>query len=195
MECADPFLLAHLAHIKASPVLQVDFENSITLMLPSYPVAKKVGKNESNQQADVSSIEFKKGIGQTGVEFRYYPPVEYALLSDEKMAELGVWRRTEEGKADKARGLAKRKKLNTESSNKFNKKKQKKAMQKQTSSAVAAERKKHKKHFAETNALVSSLVQGVAKKSPPLPPPIIAGVDAHATAMQLQTIMRKYEAP
>ena len=106
-----------------------------------------------------------------------------------------MWRRTEEGQADKARGLAKRKIANQGSSNNFNKKKQKKEMQKQISSAVAVERKKKKKHLATVNALVSSLVQGMANKSPPLPPPIIAGVDAHATAMQLQTIMKKFQSP
>ena len=77
-------------------------------------------------------------------------------------------------------------------------------MQKQISRAVAADRNKHKKHYAKTNALVSSLIQQMANKSPtlpPLPPPIVAGVNAHAhavimpTIMQLQTIMRKYEAP
>ena len=92
IDCADPFLLAHLANIKASPALQVDFESSVTLMLPSDPVAKKKGKTEANRQAEISSasIQFKKGIGETGVELRNHPPAEYALLSDDKRAELGV---------------------------------------------------------------------------------------------------------
>ena len=191
IDCPDAFLLAQLAQVKANPALQEDFEGAVTLLLPSCPVAKKKGKTDANRQADISevSIRFKQGFGVTGVEFRYYPTAEYKLLTDEQKAELNVWRHTEEGKADKAKGLAAAaKRKNPHSSNK-NKKKQKR----QISSAVAAEKKKNKKALAEVSVLVSSLAQQLSNTSPPLPPPsqpVVAGVSANM--LQLQTIMRKF---
>ena len=99
IECVDAFLLAQLANIRASTTLREDFEASVTLILPVDPVARKKGKNETNRQLDISSIEFKKGIGKTGVELRFHPTPEFKKLSDEQIAELYEWRKTEGGQA------------------------------------------------------------------------------------------------
>jgi len=101
------------------------------------------------------------------------------------MTELRVRRATEEGQAAKARDLATKRKTSPLGSSNKHKKKQKLASKKQVSSAIAAERKKNNTHFVEANALISSLVQGIANKSPTLPPPTVASVDAQATALQL----------
>ena len=48
----------------------------------------------------------KKGIGKSGVHFRFYPPEEYKTLTAEQRKELHFWRLTPEGKAATAASKA-----------------------------------------------------------------------------------------
>jgi len=190
IECVDAVLLAQLANIRASPTLQENFEASVTLILPADPVARKAGKNETNR-----NLVDSDRIQSTGVQLRFYPKSEFDKLAREQVAELRAWRAIEESQAAKARDLVKKRKTSPSGSSNQYKKKQKLAIKKQVSSAIAAARKKNSEYFVEANALISSLVQGIANKSPTLPPPTVASADAQATVFQLQTIMRKFQAP
>ena len=167
IECQDAYLLSLLANVRSGTTLREDFEASVTLILPADPVARKKGKNETNRQLEISAIEWKKGIGKTGVELRFHPQPEYSNLSDDQMAELREWRNTEEGQAAKARDMAKKRKKGPPLSSNKNKKKQKAAIRKQVSSALATERKNQSDHFVEANALISLWCKGLRKHLQP----------------------------
>ena len=51
------------------------------------------------KNATASQLNLKQGVGETGVEFRWYPKEEYQALSKEQKGELSTWMKdTEAGK-------------------------------------------------------------------------------------------------
>ena len=71
-----------------------DFENAVTFLLPSCPVAKKRKTTDggSNFSAEIFSTNAqdgtKKRIGKTGVELRYHKKEEYGHLGENQKDEL-----------------------------------------------------------------------------------------------------------
>jgi hypothetical protein len=50
--------------------------------------------NVTGEDATISSFGTKKGVGSTGVSFRYHKPNDYHLLSGEQKNELREWRQS-----------------------------------------------------------------------------------------------------
>jgi hypothetical protein len=86
-----------------------DFEAAVTHLLPYDPVVKrrtdakgKRGHAEISSvgtagTADIHAFGSKKGIGKTGVHFRYHSNSDYLALNTDQQAELRAWRKTPEG--------------------------------------------------------------------------------------------------
>ena len=85
-----------------------DFENAATSLLPHDPVLKRRNDATSNKRpnAQISSATLKSGIGQTGVELRFYTTPEYMKLSAAQKSELHEHRNKQEA-AGKSRKLSK----------------------------------------------------------------------------------------
>jgi hypothetical protein len=118
IETSDARLQASMASVRndqAPDGPQFDFEQAVSIIVPSDPVARKLqtsGNKRPNAQvssaegegggdggtAQVSSVNIKSGKGKTGVEFRFYTTAEYKKLTKEQRMELKTWRGTEEGK-------------------------------------------------------------------------------------------------
>ena len=97
-----------------------DFEAAAAAIQESCPIASK-SANAKRQAAEISSVHFneeveiaategtvplKKGIGKTGVHFRYYSREAYKKLKPAMKKELNAWRETPEGKAETERSKA-----------------------------------------------------------------------------------------
>ena len=115
IQCNDPELQASLAAIRkddATPSgMRNNFENAVTFLLPSCPVAKKRKTTGSggNFNAEISFTNAqdgtKKRTGKTGVELRYHKKEEYGQLDINQKDELREWRKkngTMNGKQGKA---------------------------------------------------------------------------------------------
>ena len=102
LKCPDPVLQAAIAQVKADERnkdgKRYNFEDMAAYLLPSDPVATKVSETKSRDasvgdvKARTNNFGEKKGIGKSGVHFRYYKSDEYRKLSTEQKAELNEWR-------------------------------------------------------------------------------------------------------
>ena len=107
IQCNDAELQASLAAVRKDDALPTSmrnhFENAVTFLLPSDPVAKKRKSNNdgSRTYANVSSaagvevssaMGTKPNAGKSGVELRYYKKKEYATLTNDQKDELREWR-------------------------------------------------------------------------------------------------------
>ena len=122
IDTSDARLNAAIATIHQDDALRSDFEGTVATIVPQCPVARRNKKRASGQisatdaQPDdstntdnaftISSVHMKKGIGKSGVHFRFYPPEEYKTLTAEQRKELHFWRLTPEGKAATAASKA-----------------------------------------------------------------------------------------
>ena len=61
-----------------------------------------------DDEANISSVQLKKGVGKTGVELRYHKDSEFKALSKAQKSELIAWRATPEGKTAVAKEKAAR---------------------------------------------------------------------------------------
>ena len=89
--------------------MRSDFELAAAHLLPKDPVVKKRLQAGKRSAADIASTSAsvsapKKGIGSSGVHFRYYKPDEYDKLNKAQKKELSEWRQSKgtfDGKAKK----------------------------------------------------------------------------------------------
>jgi hypothetical protein len=123
IQCSDPGLQAAMAQVRTDSGeggKMNDFEATASYMLPYDPVSKQRTTGNKRGMASISELpgadeaaisglkesgSTKPSIGKTGVEFRYYKPVEYNELKPEQKAELKDYR---ENKRGSGQGKAKR---------------------------------------------------------------------------------------
>ena len=76
-----------------------DFEGAASALIEVDPYHKGQGGGQGKGRgAQISSIDFKAGRGNTGVDLRWHPKKEFRSLSDEQHEELTTWMKTSEGK-------------------------------------------------------------------------------------------------
>ena len=132
--------------------MREDFEKAAVVLQEACPVAAKLSNSKRNignisgvgaehiveyvepRQGIIASAQYRSGIGQTGVHFRFYEKSEYQRLNSEQKKELAAWRKTPEGIAATEAGKAARAAKCKETQQKHAAKKQKKFKE-----AVAAE--------------------------------------------------------
>jgi hypothetical protein len=124
---SDPGLQAAMAQVRTDSVDPAgkmnDFEATASYLLPYDPVTKKRAagakrglssiSDATGEEADISSVsqgtgKGKSSIGKSGVEFRYYKPPEYDLLSAEQKSELKEHRDNKRGAGGAGRPAAKK---------------------------------------------------------------------------------------
>jgi hypothetical protein len=106
IKCTDPGVIAAMSHIRlddGANGMRNNFEMAVTFLLPTDPIIKKKASGDKRPAADISSVEIKKGTGNTGVELRYYDHADYMRLSPDQKHELKEWRTTSAGKAAAAK--------------------------------------------------------------------------------------------
>ena len=96
--CQDPELLAAIAAVKKDdPGMRDSFEQTVTFISPSDPVARK--KQASKRPAAEISSTFTDGalkqLGRSGVELRWYKRKEYVELTEPQKEELKGWAATQ----------------------------------------------------------------------------------------------------
>ena len=105
IENNDPQLQAAIARVSDDTGpggKREDFEACAAYLLPRDPVAKRRVIADKRTSAEISGVggddparfkaTKKKGIGQTGVHFRYHRPDEYSKLTPPQRKELQEWR-------------------------------------------------------------------------------------------------------
>ena len=93
IECKDAQLLAAMANVRQDngpEGMMNNFEKAVAYLIPCCPVAPN--RKKQRMSAQISSLEMKKGKGNSGVEFRFYKRQEYMKLSDEQKQELKEYR-------------------------------------------------------------------------------------------------------
>jgi hypothetical protein len=96
---SDPDLRAAIANIRLDTNgLRINFESSVTHLLPVDPYTKH--KRSSDRNANISDANALKNKSQskTGVNLRWHKPDEYQHLTKEQRCELYEWQRSKEGK-------------------------------------------------------------------------------------------------
>jgi hypothetical protein len=101
MASQDPELLAAIAAVKQDdPGMCNSFEQTVTFISPSDPVARK--KQSNKRPAAEISATFVDGQlrqrGSTGVEFRWYKRKEFVALNEAQKEELKGWAATQPDK-------------------------------------------------------------------------------------------------
>ncbi len=213
----DPKMLAGMAAIAQDETgKRVNFENSVTYLLPSDPVAAKKAKakglavNVSGAAVIKPAGGFTKGA--TGVELRWHEPKHFATLSKEQKKELQVWNSNQ----PKVEGGRKRKSEKAQSNEKW--KKARVASTKATTTLMEAMSTSHDAQMELMNVKIASMVSGVAPiVSPPQvkvgavgagvsfhpgvygPPPVFGSIDpcfaaatetARVAALNLKNILK-----
>lgn len=201
LQCNDAELQASLAAIRkddATPAgMRNNFENAVTFLLPSCPVAKKrkTTGGGSNYGAEISSTEArdgtKKSVGKSGVELRYYKKGEYEKLNKEQKDELREYRlksgtgkkgkrgRSKDDDKDENKDIGSRKEIKRMIASVFREEMKESKKEEQESSNQVDELKKVLIDFAQTGAKVSSTT---ATSVPDR---------AQAAATQLQGILKR----
>ena len=93
IECKDAQLLAAIANVRQDngpDGMMNNFEKAVAYLIPCCPVVPN--RKKQRMTAQISSLEMKKGKGNTGVEFRFYKRQEYMKLTDEQKQELKEYR-------------------------------------------------------------------------------------------------------
>ena len=98
MASQDPELLAAIAAVKQDdPGMRNSFEQTVTFISPSDPVARKK-KSNKRPTADISATFVDGQLqqqGSTGVEFRWYNRKEFVALNESRKEELKGWAATQ----------------------------------------------------------------------------------------------------
>jgi flagellar hook-basal body complex protein FliE len=148
IECNDAPLQAAMALVRndTGPEGKMNsFEDTASFLLPHDPVAKKRDTGRRTY-ASISSLQLKTGSGETGVEFRFYDPIEYKKLSPEQKSELRDYRnqQEEEGKGRQLSAEGKGKKKGRRGDSKKSNAESNKRMKRMISQAVAKQLKSSK---------------------------------------------------
>ena len=105
IECEDVGLKSKMEIVRLKDDMKNSFDKTAHYLQEADPVFRRVveqvGSNsgKSAKTATASQLNLKQGVGQTGVEFRWYPREDYQALSKEQKDELGTWMKTtEDGK-------------------------------------------------------------------------------------------------
>ena len=97
---ADPDLRAAIASVRINTNgMRSDFEAAVSFLLPVDPYNKNKGKDTKNPNISDANALRNKSTSKTGVDFSWYKPEEYKLLTKEQKSELYEWQRSKEGKA------------------------------------------------------------------------------------------------
>ena len=111
MKTADPKMLAGMAMVEQDDAgRRVKFEDTVTFLLPSCPVAAKNVKG-AGLNAKVSGTSGATGttpasgggsvaVGKTGVQLRWHAPDKFTELTKEQRKELSIWNRAHPSEGD-----------------------------------------------------------------------------------------------
>ena len=109
--CNDSTLQASIGLIRSNVNnMRDDFESAANALIEVDPYTR-ARRVKPNSTAQVSSVDFNSGRGDTGVDLRWHTPKEFKDLTQEQKDELVQWQRTDDGKAvlAKSRETAKNK--------------------------------------------------------------------------------------
>ena len=180
IKCYDPTLQAAIAQVRADERnrqgKRYNFEEMTAYLLPSDPVALKMSDSR-NRDANVSEVRAinnnfgdKKGIGKTGVHFRFYKMDEYKKLSEEQKQELKEWRDSQ-GNSKQSRG----KDVVRAGRGKFNSNRGGKSHNGDRRVSSASSRRGKKRQNEDVDSIIMALqvsptaTEAEAKKEPPKP--------------------------
>ena len=97
--CNDSTLQASIGLIRSNVNnMRDDFEAAANALIEVDPYMR-ARRVKPNSTAQVSSIDFNSGRGDTGVDLRWHTPKEFKALTQEQKDELVAWQRTDDGKA------------------------------------------------------------------------------------------------
>ena len=97
----DGSILAATTHIQGTPTMREDLESAADFLLLTAPTPREidrsyrisvVGLNATN--GGNANSKKSKGVGRSGVEFRYHSKDEYAKLNKDQKKELHEWRQS-----------------------------------------------------------------------------------------------------
>ena len=102
----NPLLIAHMSQVNADIVgLGSNFEACAAHLMLADPIETKVTSGGRKGRVSVSSLSGRGG--ETGVDLCWHDPDEFKKLTSAQKAELGTWRRSEDGQASIAESLSK----------------------------------------------------------------------------------------
>jgi hypothetical protein len=218
INCADSTLQAAIGLIRSNVNnMREDFELAANTLIEVDPF-KRSQRPPTKPNAQVSSIDFASGRGDSGVDLRWHTPNEFKALTQEQRDELVAWQKTPDGKTT----------LNKSREDHKNKRKSGDRNDKKSSPTAAANVNKKRKQWlkgfvkkpaglkhimtvlakeeSSNAAFVSSLNSLQSQGTVPLPPPpaqqqgsssqptSIAALTAHfpasATKVQLNSILK-----
>ena len=216
ISCFDNTLQAAIGLVRANTNnMRNDFEMAASALIEvdPYKRSQRVG-GPTPKAANISSIDFNAGRGDTGVDLRWHPKGEFMKLNQEQRDELSTWQKTDEGRRTiTASRKAHNKKRNMQSppgqsksnsNGKTWKSKFKKALKtdKGLKSIMTVLAEEEKSNTALVAALQATPHPAPAPAStiplPPAPPPTgtaasVTALQAHfpATQVKLQSILKR----
>ena len=114
--CNDSTLQASIGLVRSNVNnMRTNFELAANALIEVDPYIRS-RRTTPKPTANVSSIDFSSGRGDTGVDLRWHTPKEFKALTKEQKDELTSWQKTDDGKAvlakSKEDALAKKRKEN-----------------------------------------------------------------------------------
>ena len=95
----DGSILAAVTHIQGTSEMREDFESAADFLLLTAPTPREIERSYRISAVNLGSSggsnhnsKKNKGIGKSGVEFRYHSKDEYARLNKDQKKELHEWR-------------------------------------------------------------------------------------------------------
>ena len=108
IKCTNLLLMARIANIQCDqdPKGKLhNFEKAVAFLLPACPVALRQAARGreivDDKTTGSSSMTLKEGVGRTGVDFRWYPRKDFAVLTEEQKDELREFTSSTAGKKQK----------------------------------------------------------------------------------------------
>lgn len=99
ISCFDNTLQAAIGLIRANTNnMRNDFESAASALIEVDPYKRSQRVPGTPKAANVSSIDFNAGRGDTGVDLRWHPKGEFMKLSQDQRDELSSWQKTDEGR-------------------------------------------------------------------------------------------------
>ena len=99
LDSQDASLQAAIGIVRANTNnMRHNFELAAASLIEVDPYKRSQRGYNVSKNANIASIDFSAGRGQTGVDLRWHPKSEFNKLSQEKKDELMKWQRTADGK-------------------------------------------------------------------------------------------------
>ena len=179
MKTADPKMLAGMAMVEQDDAgRRVKFEDTVTFLLPSCPVAAKNVKG-AGLNAKVAGTSGATGtnpasgggtvaVGKTGVQLRWHAPDKFTELTKEQRKELSIWNR-----ANPSEGGGKKR----PSGEKTGRSKRSKVASTKANAIMTAMAESHSAEMAAMSAKIFAMTSGVPTGTPttirPAGPPAV----------------------